>query len=264
MRVGRVVWMVLTLGCVSTPEMPAQHAWQEVRLSATEQEADPLPSARLMIDHRETPGSLDHAIALLRWHLDRRPGSAEIHQLLAEAHSRSAEALDLQKREDQPPHLYHRTEGLKHAHQAVKLAPDSGASHYWLATNLLHAADAERSLGRAKEALVELDRADKMEPQVDDGGPSRMRGKVLHEMPALFGGSLSRAIASFKRSAEIAPDMPTTHLWLAQAYVDAKQPDLARKELERVMNAKPRPLREREDGADRQRAQELLRKLESR
>jgi len=258
-----VLYLLLAAGCASAPPMPDDHAWQGVHLSAAEQQTDPLPSARLLIDRRETPGSLDHAIALLRWHVERHPQSAELHTLLAEAHSRSAEALDVQKREDLGSHLYHRTEGINHAREALKLSPDSGPAHYWLATSLLHAADAERSLGRAKEALGELDKADKLSPDVDEAGPSRMRGKVLHDMPALFGGSLSKAIASLKRSAEIAPQSNTAHLWLAEAYVDAKQPDLARQELEKVVNSKPRAHREKGDSADKQKAQEMLKKLEA-
>jgi tetratricopeptide (TPR) repeat protein len=258
--------LLFAVGCASTSAAPVpdDHPWQGVNLTANEQQSDPLPAARLLIDQRETPGSLDHAIALLRWHVERHPESADLHLLLAEAHSRSAEALDLEKKEDQGSHQYHRTEGLKHAQEALKLAPQSGPAHYWYATNLLHAADAERSLGRAKTALGELDQADKISPDVDEGGPSRMRGRVLHEMPALFGGSTSKAIASLKRSAEIAPAMTTTHLWLAEAYMDSKQHDLARKELQTVVNAKPRPHREKGDGADKQKAQELLKKLDAR
>jgi len=256
--------LLFAVGCSSTPPMPQELAWQGVQLTSTEQKADPLPAARMLIDQRETAGNLDHAIALLNWHVERRPESAELHQLLAEAHSRCCEALDLEKQEDQSQHLYHRTEGMKHAQEALKLAPDSGPAHYWYATNLLHAADAERSLGRAKTALAELDRADKLSSDVDRGGPSRMRGKVLADMPGLFGGSTSKAIANFKRSIEISPDVPTTHLWLGQAYMDAKEPELARKELEWVVNAKPRPHREKDDAADKKKAQELLKKLEKR
>src|SRR5262245_32936433 len=228
MRPGLSMLLLLlaTVGCASTPPMPDVHGWQGVQLSAAEQQTDPLPSARSMIEDRETPGSLDHAIALLKWHVERHPESGDLHLLLAEAHSRSAEALDLAKKEDQGPHLYHRTEGLKHAQQALKIVPENGRAHYWMATNLLHAADGERSLGRAKEALAELDKADKLAPSVDEAGPSRMRGKVLHEMPSLFGGSLSKAIVSYRRAVEIAPESTTTHLWLGQAYVGAKQPEL--------------------------------------
>ena len=77
--------LLLAVGCASTPEMPSAHDWQDVRLSAEEQKGDPLPNARTLIEQRETPGTLDHAIALLVWHLERHPESADLHQLLAEA-----------------------------------------------------------------------------------------------------------------------------------------------------------------------------------
>jgi tetratricopeptide (TPR) repeat protein len=255
---------VLSVGCASTQAEPAtRHPSQDVQLSEAEKNEDPIPTATRLIEERETPGRLDHAIALLEWHVDRRPESGELQQLLAEAHSRAAEMLDFSKPEDRPGHQHHRTEGRKHAEQAVKLSPDSGAAHYWLATNLLHAADAERSLGRAKDALKHLDQADRLTPKVDEGGPSRLRAKVLADIPGLFGGSTSKAIANYLRSLEIAPDCMTTHLWLGQAYIDAKKPDLARKEFEWVVAAKLRPGHEREDSEDRQKAQELLKKLEA-
>jgi tetratricopeptide (TPR) repeat protein len=257
--------LVLALGCASsTPAAPpGGYSWQQKELSDAEKKTDPIPTATRLIDERESPGKLDQAIALLQYHVDQHPDNVALQTLLAEAHARSAEMLDLAKTEDRAPHQHHRTEGMKHAEEAVKLDPNSGAAHYWLAANQLHAADAERSLGRAKDALKQLDLADQLAPKVDEGGPARMRGKVLADMPGLFGGSTSKAIASYRRSLEMAPDCITTHLWLGQAYVDAKKNDLARKEFEWVAAVKPRPRHEKGDGEDKQKAQELLKKLET-
>ena len=257
------VLLLLALGCSSAERAPEDHAWQKVPLTADDEKGDPLKAAPKLIEQREKPGSLDHAIALLNWHVLRNPQSAELQQLLAEAHARSAEALDASKDEERPYHKYHYTEGIRHADEAIKLAPNSGPAHYWRGANLLHAADAERSLGRAKDALKEMDIADQHSPDVDEGGPSRMRGKVLHDMPALFGGSVSKAIANFQKSLKIAPNVGTTHLWLGEAYLSAKKNDLARKELEWVAAAKPRPGHEKEDGENRQKALEMLKKLEA-
>jgi tetratricopeptide (TPR) repeat protein len=258
-----VALLLLALGCSTADVAPQDPAWQKVPLTAEEAKSDPLKTAPKLIEQREKPGSLDRAIALLNWHLERNPQSADLHLLLAEAHARSSEALSADKEEERPYHKYHYTEGLHHADEAVRLAPDSGPAHYWRACNLLHAADAERSLSRANQALKELDVADQHSPGVDDGGPSRMRGKVLNDMPGLFGGSTSKAIANFLKSLKIAPDCGTTHLWLGEAYLSAKKNDLARKELEWVAGAKPRPGHEKEDGENRQKAQELLKKLEA-
>jgi tetratricopeptide (TPR) repeat protein len=265
MRVlASVVIMVLAPGCASTPAPPAEgFSWQQKQLSDAEKKDDPMPAATRLIEERETPGHLDHAIALLQWHVERHPDSVELQQLLAEAHSRAAEMLDIAKPEERAPHQHHRTEGMKHGEEAVKLDANSGAAHYWLAANQLHAADAERSLGRAKDALKQLDLADQLTPKIDEGGPSRLRGKVLADMPGLFGGSTSKAIANYRRSLEIAPNCIITHLWLGQAYLDAKKPDLARKEFEWVVAAKSRPGHEKDDGEDKQKAQELLKKLDT-
>lgn len=264
-RTNCFTWMVLAaVGCsAGSGPLPESHDWEKVEVSSEDQKGDPLKAVPKLIDQRETPGNLDRAIAILRWHSERQPQSAELHQMLAEAHSRAAEMRDLKKDGDPPYHAYHRTEGLRHADLAVKLAPNAAASHYWRGTNLLHTAEAESSLGRAKEALKELDRAEQLSPQIDDGGPARLRGKVLHDMPALVGGSVPKAIESYKKSLQVAPNNITTHLWLGEAYLSAKKQDLARKELEWVLSAKGRPGHEKEDGEDKQKAQDLLKKLEA-
>src|SRR5437870_4551272 len=81
-------------GCASNPP-PQEYGWQKQQLSADEQKEDPAPIAARLIEQREGAGNLDHAIALLNWHVERQPESTALHLLLAEAHSRAAEMLDL-------------------------------------------------------------------------------------------------------------------------------------------------------------------------
>src|SRR5258706_3942414 len=220
--------LVLAAGCATTPASVTP----DIELQADDQHADPLKLVPELLENRETPGNLERAIAVLNWHLKQQPGSVDFHALLAEAHSRFVETLDLKKAEDQPRHKEHRTEGLKHAEEAVAIDPGHAPAQYWLAALLLHVADAESSLGKAKEALTHLDRADSLHASIDSGGPARLRGRVLADIPGLFGGSTSKAIASYQSSLKVAPDCLTTHLWLGEAYVEAKKPDLARKEFE--------------------------------
>lgn len=265
MRPTCIATMALLTACAtSTGPMPDDHPWERVNLSAEDQKSNAADLAPKLIEEREKPGSLDHAIALLRWHVERNPQSADLRALLAEAHSRAAEALDTRKSEDLPYHAYHRTEGIRQAEEALRIAPQNGPAHYWRAASLLHAADAEQSLGRAKDALKELDLAERLSPQVDQGGPARLRGKVLHDMPAIVGGSVSKAIESYLRALKVAPDCVTTHLWLGEAYLSAKKNDLARKELDWVLSAKAKPGHEKEDAEDKQKAQELLKKIDAR
>ncbi len=166
-----------------------------VTLTAAELQGDPLPAARKLIDQGEAPGCLDRAIALLERKRTGKPASADLLVLLAEAHSRSLDRLDVHKPADLVAHEQHRTAGRFYGQEALRLAPGNGAAQYWLGCLLLHAAEAERSYGRLKEALPHLELAQKQAPATDAGGPARMLGRVYQETPGgLLLGSKPEAI----------------------------------------------------------------------
>src|SRR5262245_1851188 len=64
-----------------------------------------------LIRTRETPGHLDRAVAVLRhqWNANRR--SAPLNLMLAEAHARIVDTLDLHKSGDAERHKRHREAG---------------------------------------------------------------------------------------------------------------------------------------------------------
>jgi tetratricopeptide (TPR) repeat protein len=258
---------LLIMGACSTTSSeqdlaPSGPTPTNVTLSKAEVQGDPLPAARKLIDRRETPGTLDHAIALLEAQLTKRPQSAELLVMLAEAHSRCLETLDVKKQADLAPHEQHRTRGRARAQEALRLAPNHGVAQYWLGCLLLHAAEAERSYGRLKEALPHLELAQKQAPETDDGGPARMLGRVYQETPGgLLLGSKPLAIKWYRRSLEVAPNAISTHLWLGETYVAASQPALARPELKRAVAIKPRVGHEKEEGDYRLKAEALIKKL---
>ena len=258
---------LLVLGACSTTSSaeeaaPSGPMATNVALANAEMKGDPLPAARKLIDQRETPGSLDHAVALLEAHLSSKAQSVELLVLLAEAHSRCLEALDVKKQADLAPHEQHRTRGRFHAQEALRLASNNGVAQYWLGCLLLHAAEAESSYGRLKEALPHLELAQKQAPATDDGGPARMLGRVYQETPGgLLLGSKPEAIKWYKKSIEVAPNAVSTRLWLGETYVAAGQPALARPELKRVAEIKPRGGHEKEESDYRQKAEALIKKL---
>jgi|SRR5579862_7068986 len=233
-----------------------------VVLTHSETQGDPLPAARTLIDQGETPGAIDHAIALLEADLPQKPHSVELLVMLAEANSRCLEALDVKKQADLASHELHRTRGRGYAQEALRLEPNHGVAHYWLGCLLLHAADAERSYGRMKEALPHLRLADQQVPATDQGGPARMLGRVYQETPGGFLlGSKPEAIKWYQKSLAAAPDSIPTNLWLGETYVAASQPVLARPVLERAAAIKLRRGHEKEEGAYRQKAEDLIKKL---
>ena len=99
-------------------------------------------------------------------------------------------------------------------------------------------------------------------PTTDDGGPARMLGRVYQETPGgLLLGSKPEAIKWYKKSIEVAPNAVSTRLWLGETYVAAGQPGLARPELKRVAEIKPRGGHEKEESDYRQKAEALIKKL---
>ena len=260
MRRILILAVVAATGCSDTPDVKAEPSLIG-EATSQEQTLDPVKAGRQLIDEREKDDNLNKAIRMLHWHAQQKPQSADIALLAAEACSRALELLDPAKAPDRPRHQTLRQIGRAHADQAVTLAPDNGAARYWKGCLLLHEANAERSLGKTNQAIAELDKADTLEPKVDDGGPSRMKGRVLSEMPSLFGGSVSKAIAAYKKALSLSANRITTHLWLGEAYLEAKKPDLARSELQWVIAAKPRPGHEKEDGLEQTEATEKLNSL---
>jgi len=257
MKRGGMILLLALSGCAETPSAPDS----PTEATAEEMKMDPIKAGRELIDQREKDDSLDRAVRLLEYHSAQKPQSAALHILATEAYSRSLEALDDRKAQERDRVKRLLTKGKPHADEAVRIEPTNGAAHYWRACILLHEADVERSLGKAKEALAQLEKAESLLPTVDEGGPSRMRGRVLAEMPPLFGGSLAKAVAAYQKSLVVAPNCITTHLWLGEAYSDGRKYDLARKELEWVQAAKPRAGHEKEDGDDKAKAEEKLKTL---
>ncbi len=245
-------------GCFEpeTPEPPPKQV-----APAEDRSADPIKTGRELIEQREKDDNLDRAIRLLEWHSSQAPDSAAIHLLAAEAYSRSLEALGDHKSEQKARVRQILAKAKSHADEAIRLDPKNGAAYYWKACLLLHQADVEKSLGLANQALKLLDQAETLQPGIDQGGPSRMKGRVYQDLPGIFGGSTSKAIGLYRKSLESAPECITTHLWLGEAFADAKKYDLARKELEWVVAAKPRPGHEKEDGDDQKEAREKLKAL---
>jgi tetratricopeptide (TPR) repeat protein len=259
------LFAVALFGACAVPQAPQDspksQAFTGIELTADEK-ADPIAVARQRIEQRETPGSLERAIAILQWRSEHGPETAEVHALLAEAHSRMVETFSLKKTEDRARHQAHRESGLKEARDTIGLASDQAVGHYWLGCLFLQMADAEQSYSRLKEGLKAFLRAQELSPKIDDGGPARMLGRIYQETPGWpFLGSKREAIKWYLKSLEAAPDAPLTHLWLGQTYVQNDQNDLARAELEKVTGAKPRRGHEKEAQESRQEAEELLKKI---
>jgi tetratricopeptide (TPR) repeat protein len=259
MRALAWIPVLIPAACVA-PELPPSGPDLGSYLKPLSAEDERLPApvklnrAATLIEARETPGSLERAVALLR----SLPADPVTHGLLAEAHSRACEGLNLKEAGDRESHRMHRTAGLWHAGEHLKAVPDSGPGWYWSGALKLHVSDAELSLGKAKEALSDLLKAFKSVPGIDHGGPARLMARVYAEAPPLLLGSKPKALEYYRKSLDLAPDFIQTHLWLGECYLQMKDAARARLHLERALELKARQGHEQEDGRYRETAREHL------
>lgn len=213
-----------------------------------------LASGRDLLHRRETPGALEHVVALLHEHRAAHHEvsirSAELAALLAEAHARLADTLNLGRQENKERHRQHREAGIVCTEEAIRLDPQNGPAHYWRGRLLLCAAEAEQSYSRLKQAVEALEAAEHLDPGCDEAGPLRYLGRIYQKTPSWpMLGSTQKAIAHYERAAAIAPNNLQIRLWLGETYATHMQPEKGRAEWERVIAAPFRPGHEKEDGA---------------
>lgn len=142
------------------------------------------------------------------------------------------------------------------ARAAVKLAPDSGVAHAWLAATLGRQALQEGPKARlalSKEIKAEADRAIALDPTIGRAWHVRamwnrnvaslnlmeraVANSVLGGVPK--GASMENAVADLRRAIELEPRYLNHHLELARTYLAMKRRDDARTHLEQVIALPP-------------------------
>jgi len=238
-------------------------------MQATPEEAPKTPSEALkkaepLIEARETPGNLEQAIALLSRHESDPDPSLPLLIDLARAQALLVDTYDLGKAGERQKHQEHRDAGKLAARRALAIDPQSGEAHYWLGLLLLYSADGEQSYSLLKQAVRELEIADKRSPALDDGGPARMLGRVYQQTPGWpLLGSTSKSIEYLERASKEAPDNLRNRLWLGLSYEAAGKIKRAKAQLEGVIESKMHPGREHEEEALKKEASEHLKGLGS-
>lgn len=220
-------------------------------------------AAARLIQARETDGSLERAIALLRAHWTRHSDSPAVNALLLEAHTRLADRLDPAKHKENADRAKrHRDAAAFHAGAALRSDPNCGPAHYWFGQLLLLLADVEQSYGRLKEALSHLEKAEASVPDIDCAGPARMIGRVYQETPGWpMMGDREKALGYYEKAVRRAPESFLNRLWMAEVCVRLKKVDEARRQIRAILDAAPRPDHVKEDRGTQDEARELEKKL---
>jgi tetratricopeptide (TPR) repeat protein len=197
-----------------------------------------LAEADQYYQQRETAGEVDKAIATLQKILSIDPNHYEAASKLAKAYWYQANHAPKNEKRN----LFQN--GVDAAKKAVAIAPDRCEGHFWLGINYaLYAENSNpfQALGLVGKVKQEMERAMAIENDCVCGGPQRVLGKFYAKIPWFKGGSKSKSIEYLKKSIEICPEDTQSRIFLAQTYLDQGKKDLAREQVELVLQMEGLP-----------------------
>jgi len=158
-------------------------------------------------------------------------------------------------------------QGVVACEQAVATEPKRVEGHFWLAVNLgLSAQMHRRVLGiwKARRAMRESEQAIQIDSTYHGAGPLRVLARLQHKLPRLLGGGSDRARTNYKLALELAPENTVTRIYLAEMLLESGERDLAREQLNFVLNVSADPDWAFEIQRDKRIAKEMLAKLQLR
>ena len=108
--------------------------------------------------------------------------------------------------------------------ESIKIDPKIPDAHYWLGVTLGRIGQT-RGILRSLFLLEPLHRQMRETLSLDpDYEPAiHVLGEIYRELPRFVGGSITKAIAEFKKARQMAPNDLVNLLSLGQAYQDAKE-----------------------------------------
>lgn len=144
-------------------------------------------------------------------------------------------------------------EGIAASRQALRLKPDYGPAHYYLALNLGQYARTKRfkALGAINEMEKSLLRAIELDPAFSHAGPDRTLGLLYLQAPGwpISVGNRAKAERHLTRAVAVAPEYPENHLALIEAWLHWKNGPAARRQAKALADIWPKA-RERFKGPE--------------
>jgi tetratricopeptide (TPR) repeat protein len=136
------------------------------------------------------------------------------------------------------------TDGMEAGETATKAQPGRTEGHFWLGANyggyaefkgVIYGATYADKLRREMETVLKLDES------FEGGSAFLALGQLDVELPQMLGGDAARAAATLEKGLRYGANNALLHLRLAEAYLQLKRKDDARRELNWIVNAKPDP-----------------------
>jgi tetratricopeptide (TPR) repeat protein len=155
--------------------------------------------------------------------------------------------------------------GIDAARRATSLRSDRPEGYFWMAANMGALAESfglrqglkyRKPIKEALETVLRLDSA------FQDGSADRALGRWYFKVPRLFGGSDKEAEAHLLASLRYNPASTASHYFLAELYADKGRKNEARTQLQAVIDAPITPEWAPEDREFKEKARQLLEKLQ--
>ncbi len=192
------------------------------------------------------------------------PGAGfERGNLLIRLARTSWQLVELLPKERQQPY---RDKGQHYAQLLMQEQPGWVDGYYWSSMNLCSTAEncgAGNALRMLPEIVQRLERAAAIDPTYDQAGPHRVLGRIFFLAPAwpLSVGDLGKALEHLRLAVKIAPQNSTNQLFLGEALLHLEKKAEARKALEAVLSCTEHAVWPQGVIKDRQKAENLLKKL---
>ena len=154
--------------------------------------------------------------------------------------------------------------GIDWSKKAIALNPKGAGGHFWLGVNNGKYGESRgilKSLFLVGPIKDEMKQVIAIDPAYEHGGAYRVLGRMFYKLPGFAGGGVDKSIANLKKSLEYAPNVSTTHIFLAESYIKQKDYQSAKNELNFVLKAAVIPGLEPEFQADKATAAKLLEEL---
>jgi tetratricopeptide (TPR) repeat protein len=154
--------------------------------------------------------------------------------------------------------------GIDWSKKAIALNPKGAGGHFWLGVNNGKYGESRgilKSLFLVGPIKDEMKQVIAIDPAYEFGGAYRVLGRMFYKLPGFAGGGADKSITNLKKSLEYAPNVSTTHVFLAESYIKQKDYQSAKNELNFVLNAAVIPGLEPEFQADKATAAKLLEEL---
>jgi tetratricopeptide (TPR) repeat protein len=135
-------------------------------------------------------------------------------------------------------------EGIAAGEAAVRIEPNKPEGHFWLGANLGGRARLQGplyALASVPDIRKEMEAVIKLEEGFQAGSAYLALGQIDLELPEVLGGNRERAVENLEKGLRFGEDNALLRLRLAEAYLNVKRTEDARKQLNAIFKLKPSP-----------------------